>query len=322
MGLGEYFVQNPLVFNIIVLMISFLILTKASDFLVYGISRYAKILGLSDLIVGLLIVSIAASVPELSSSVMGLASGDTGIIFGTLLGSNLAELTLVLGIFALVGRRLKLKNTLMKNTEPVMFILITLPFILVADGKLARTDGIMLLMAYAGYVGFLWRRESRKGALKKDINLKIVWQDALIFSIALATILLSAIFLVDSSIKIAKMMNIPSFLMAIVVLGIGGSIPDITVGIRAVLQGHQDVGLGNFLGSVTVISLLFFGILSIIRPLTIEIDLVITAMVFTLFALGFVLYLSEKEAMNWRHGVFLIFIYIAFIIIELMRNRG
>jgi len=314
-------VENPLAFNIMILIASFVILAAAADKLVYGISRYAKRMGLSDFIVGLLIISVVASAPEFISSIMGLAAGDSGIIFGTFLGSNLIELTLVMGIFALVGRKINLKNPLMEKTEVVLFFVILLPFILVADGSLARTDGIMLLMTYAGYIAFLWRRESKKGKIREQVKVEFIWKDALIFLIALAALLLSARWLVHSSINISNMLNIPSFLVALIVLGIGGSLPDITVGIRALLQGHQDVGLGNFLGSVTAISLLFFGIIALIKPLVIDLNLIFPTMVFTILALGFVLYLSQQKKMDWKHGIYLILLYIVFIVIELTRYK-
>jgi len=99
----QWTMSNPVGFHIIIVILSFAILVKAADMLVFGIDGYAKRLGMSDFLVGLLIVSVTASVPEFVSSLMGMFAGDQAIIFGTILGSNIAGITLGLGVLALVG---------------------------------------------------------------------------------------------------------------------------------------------------------------------------------------------------------------------------
>ena len=119
-----------------------------------------------------------------------------------------------------------------------------------------------------------------------------------------------------SSVNIANSLNVPSFLIALTVIGIGASMPDITVGIKCVLRGQQDVGFGDALGSLTMKSLLFLGVLSIINPISINPLVLIIAGIFTVITLGLALYYSKKGTLNWKQGLTLIFLYILFILVE------
>ena len=204
--------------------------------------------------------------------------------------------------------------------EVILFFLISLPFLLGADGTISRIDGIVLISIYLIYVVFLWKRESETGHMKKDVKFRHVWKDSLIFLLALGALFLSSRWLVFSSITASKILNIPSFVMAIVVLGIASSLPDLFVGVRALLEGDIGVGIGSCLGSMIVKVLLFFGILAVIKPLPLDLNSLILTIGVTIFSLAFILYLSEKQEMNWRHGVMLIVVYISYLVLEILRN--
>jgi cation:H+ antiporter len=316
MNIIAYLAANPLVFHGLIMLASFLILIKSADMLVFGIDSYAKRLGLSDYLIGLLVVSLTASTPEFVSAITGLFAGDEGIVFGTILGSNITGITLVLGIFALIGRKIKLVNKVLTRMEVLLFFLIMLPFFLGADGQLSRIDGIALILAYLGYVTMLWVKESKSGKVKKDVKVKFIWKSALTFLLALVALFLSSRWLVFSSIAASKILHIPSYLMAIVVLGIASSLPDLFVGIRALLKGEVGVGIGNSLGSMVVKALLFFGLFALITPLKVDFGLLAVSIAFTILSLGIVMYLSEKKEMDWRHGLLLLMIYFVYIIVE------
>lgn len=319
MNPAAFFAQHPLIFHIIIIAVSFVILVKAANLLVFGINRYAKKEGLSDYIIGLLVVSLTASTPEFVSSISGLLAGDEGIIFGTILGSNIAGITLVLGIFALVGRKLKLDNKILKGMEPFIFFLIMLPFILGINGSLSRIDGIILIIVYFAYAAFLWFRESKTGHMKKDVKLKFVWKESLIFLLALAALFLSSRWLVFSAITASEMLKVPTFVMAIVVLGIASSLPDIFVGIKSLLEGDTGVGIGGSLGSMIVKALLFFGILAVIKPLPLDFSQLLISIIITIISLLIVMYLTKTGKMTWKSGLVLLFVYIVYIVLELIK---
>jgi len=202
----------------------------------------------------------------------------------------------------------------------LLFFMIMLPFFLGVDGTLSRIDGVALIFAYLGYATWLWVRERKTGHLRKNVNVKFLWKDGLTFLLALAALFLSSRFLVFSSIEVSTAFQIPTYVMAIVVLGIAASLPDLLVGIRSILQGEVGVGVGNALGSMIVKALFFFGIFALINPLTVDLNLIKVAIVVTIISLAFVMYLTEKEKMTWKHGIILILIYIGYLVIESLRG--
>lgn len=319
MNLSLFIAKNPLIFHAAIILFSFIILVKSADMLVFGIDRYAKKEGLSDYFIGLIVVSITASAPEFVSGITGLFAGDNGIVFGTILGSNIAGITLVLGVFALIGRKIKLENKVLTKMEVILFFLISLPFLLGTDGELSRVDGIVLVVIFMIYAAVLWKKEVALGKVKKDVKLKKIWQDALIYILAFAALVLSSRWLVFSSIEAAKMIGLSTYIIAVAILGIASSLPDMFVGIRALLEGDVGVGIGGSLGSMIVKMLLFFGAFAIIQPLPVDMGSLMMTIGVTIFSLAIVLFLSERGEMSWKHGLFLIFIYFGYIIAEVLK---
>lgn len=328
--ISDFIAQHQLGFHTFVIIASLAIIVKAADYLVTGITNYSEKLGLSDYIIGMIVVALAASVPELVSSIMGLAVAKqgglaaakhgSGIIFGTIIGSNIAGIALVLAIFALVGRKINLKSKVLAKTEMVVFLFSIVPFLLVADGILSRLDGSILVLLYLAFTVFLWRKEGELGRIKKQVKLKRIYKDALLFILALVAILLSARWLVFSAIAVSKELEITTYYISLIVIGIGATIPDMTVGIRALLKGHLDVGIGDVLGSMLIKSLLFLGIIAMIKPLAISFNLLLIAITFTIIIRGITFYFTEKGFMNWKHGLLMLLLYIAFIVIESLKG--
>lgn len=314
--------KNPLVFHALIILGSLAILARASDLAVYGISNYAKKLGLSDYLIGLVVVSLAASTPELIASLNGLVLEEGGIVLGTIIGSNIVELTLVLAAFAIFGRKIKLDVKALRGTEWIIFGLNTFPFILLIDGRLSRFDGALLLAAFLGYLYLVWKKEGELGHIKRDVKLKTLWRDGAIFMGALVAILLSSRWLVHSSITLADTLGISIFFVSVIVIGIGASMSDLTVGIRSVLRGHEDVGFGNALGSNITKSLLFLGLIALISPISFAFNQLIIAIIFSMISLGLTLWFVKKEMITWKQGILLLMIYAAFVIVEWFFGSG
>lgn len=314
--INQLIMQYPVAFHAMIILASLAIIVKAADYLVLGITRYAEKQGISEYITGMIIVAFTASVPELISSIMGTIADEPGIVFGTIIGSNIAGLGFVLAILALVGRKINLKSRLLKRTEVLIFFISIIPFLLVADGTLSRIDGAIMILIYMGFTAMLWKKEKELGSLKKDVKLKRFYKDAILFILALFAILLSSRWLVFSAIESAKILGISPFYVSLVVIGLGASIPDLTVSVRAVLRGSSDVGIGNSFGSLLIKSLLFLGMIAMINPLHIRFNLLLTSIVFSIFISGICFYYTEKGSMNWKNGLFLLLIYIIFILIE------
>jgi len=305
----------PLVFHIIIALASLIIVAKSADLVVYGISDYARKLGISDYLVGFLVISIGTAIPELVASVTGTLIGQGTIVFGTVLGSNLFKIPL-LGLILLITKNMKIKQSVGGNAPVITFSIVILPLLLVMDGVLSKTDGAILLIAFLIYIARLWHGEGELGKMKKDVKLKNIWKDIIIFSLALAALLLSARFLVFSSIQISEMLNISPYIIGLIVIGIGASAPELTVQIRSIFKHHQNIAFGNVLGSLVANSALVLGVASIIKPVYINSSTIFITSIFIIIGTLYVLAIMGKEKVTWKHGLILISFYILFLLSE------
>ncbi len=315
----EALYANPVVFNSIIVVLSLFIMFKAADLLVEGISHYARRLGLSDAIIGLVVVAMAASSPEIISSVTGFISGGSDVGFGAILGSNMVHVGFALGLLALFGKRTSLEAGLFSRQKFMMWAELMLPLLLALDGELSRVDGVLLLVAFGLYITNLWRLEGTLGKMKKNVKLKSLWQDAFVFIGCLAAVLLAGRWLVFSSVTLANHFGIPAYFIALTIIGIGTTMPDIAVELRSVFKKHQAIGLGDLLGSLMIEFLLFFGILSIIKPLKVNVLTVLNALFFLALSITTLMIIMRKNQLTWKHGLLFLAYFTAFIAIEIWK---
>ena len=305
---------------IIILLASLAIMIKSADLLLYGVTRYFKKIGLSEYITGLVVVAAVASFPELISSITGASLGDHGIVFGAILGSNVGGLTLILGIMAIIRKKINIQSKLFNNVRLVVFLATLLPVFLVADGRLSRVDGAILVVTYIAYLLFVWHKEESAGGLKESIQLGKIWKDGLIFILALGALLLSSRWLIFGVIEMSKRLNISSFIVSVIILGIGAQIPDLIVILRSESSGHKDVGMGDLLGSTLTKQLLFLGLIALFVPLTIPLSLIMTSAIAFSVTMGLVLLFMKKGWITRMYGIMLLAIYAVYIFIEIVRN--
>jgi cation:H+ antiporter len=315
----EWLYGNPVLFHSLVIIASLFIMFKAADLLVEGISHYAHRLGLSDAIIGLVVVAMAASSPEIISSVTGFLSGNTDVGFGAILGTNMVHVGFALGILALLGKKTSLEAGIFSKHTFIMWAALMLPLLLALDGELSRVDGVLLLVAFGLYITNLWRYEGTLGRMKKNVKLKSLWRDAFIFIGCLGAVLLAGRWLVFSSVNLANYFEIPPYFIALTIIGIGTTMPDIAVELRAIFKQHQAIGLGDLLGSLMIEFLLFFGILSIIRPLQVNVMTIINAFFFLALSITTLMLIMRTKRITWKHGLLFLSYFTAFLAIEIWK---
>jgi len=318
--LTDFFSQNQILVNLLIIAASLYLMAKAADLAVYGVSRYAKSLGLSDSIIGLLIVGVASSMPELVSSITGAAAKNSGIVLGTIFGSNIAGLALVIGISAIIHKKMSTESKVLEKTNMIVWLFIVIPFILLLDGSLSRTDGVILVILFLSYLIVLWKKEGSFGEMKKDVKLKHLWRDGIIFSGSLVVLLLSARYLVFSSIKIAESINVSSYLIALTVIALGSTMPDLMVSLKSIRQKHHAIGYGNIIGSMIIKLLLFLGVIAIINPIEFSIILLWNMMFFMTLMTTCIFIWSNKKEITKKQGIYLIIMYIIFLCIQIIMH--
>lgn len=316
----ESIISNPYFFNIFVIIASLFIIAKAADLLVDGIADYARKFGLSDYLIGLVVVAMAASMPEVISSLTGLAMNEMGVMFGAILGTNMVHMALVIGVLVLVGgKKLNIECKLLEKRKIMLWAMLMLPFVLLLDSELSRLDGVILVAAFGFYLITLWRAEGTFGKIKKQVKLERLWKDIFIFVGALVALILAGRWLVFSSTIISHNLGIPPYFLALTIIGVGSALPDFMVGFKSVLKGHTGIGIGDVLGSTIIELVLYFGIVAIIHPIKISILTIWPVLLFLAISITVMMFLLHKKVVTTRYGLLLVGIYAAFILVEIAR---
>ena len=313
---AQFAVNYPIIFYSIMCVLSLVIVLKSSDLAIYGISNYAKKLGISKYLIGFLVVSIGTSLPELVASITGALSNQTSMVLGTIIGSNISDLTLVLGVMAIAGKKIKLEHPIVGKFFFQTVVLVALPLILVSDGAITRPDGIILLAGFGAYVANLWIREGKMGKMKKDVKLKHLWRDGLIFAGCIVALLVGARILIYSASQIAAIVGISPYVIGLTIIALGTSLPEVMVEVKSILKGISSLAFGDLIGSIIANSTLVLGIVAVINPIVIDPWSIAVASAVMMGTVLLGLYLLTKKTITWKQGAFLVGIYVVFFVVQ------
>ena len=315
--------MNPYLLNLIILFASAASLIFGAELAIKAMARFARKLGASEYLIGFIIVALGTSTPELvtaiTASIAGLHAVTNSfgeLILGNLIGANLLDVTLVLGIMAIVAKELKVEEGLLSKTSFFIMLIVTLPLLLGLDGYLSRIDGTIIILVFLAYLRVLWQKEKSLGKLKKDVPIKKLFLDMTLFLTAIPIIILSARFFVKSAVTLAGLMNIPSFIIGLTLASIGTTLPELSVETKSALSGHKNIGLGDILGSVAVNISLILGIAILINPIKVDVSSFATSAMFMVTSVYIAILFINKRKVSWREGIGLLMIYLTFLISE------
>ena len=255
--------------NILILVVSIAFLVKASDFFVDSAEKAGRTLGMPPFIIGALIVAIGTSLPEVVSSVVAVAENASEIVAGNVVGSNITNILLALGVAGLFGRHwdpktdlfvngLRIEKDLYAKDIPLFFATALLLYVMLSDGLYSRGEmwfSLFLLIVYIGYLIVPSKQSDseKAAALKERENYTSEelahFKDGIILVAAPIIIYFSAKFTVDSVIAIATIMDIGKEIIALSAVALGTSLPEVMVSISAARKGNTDMVLGNIVGS-------------------------------------------------------------------------
>lgn len=308
---------------LITMIISFVALLWAANHLVTGAAGLAYYYRITPLIIGLTLVAMGTSVPEIMVAINAAVEGHPDLAIGNAIGSNIANIGLVLGI-TIILRPLALQSSLLRREYPLLFLIMLFAYSLMLDGYLGVLDGCLFLavcVALIGYLVFIGRH-ARNDALsrefKQSINIKRPMKANMISLIIGLTILpLSGHFLVNSTVKIAHGLGMSNLVMGLTIIAIGTCLPNIVTSIVAAFKGHDDIAVGNILGSNMFNLLIVMAFPSIIDPSAIS-NTVLWRDIPVMFVITLVLllvnhnYKNKKKIERW-HGGLLLLIYFCYM---------
>jgi cation:H+ antiporter len=285
------------------------ILIKGCDIFIEGASVIATKLGISEHMVGLTIVAIATSLPELAVSSIASYNKEAGIAIGNIIGSNISNICLVLGIAAVI---MTLKTDKETVRDTFYMILVTIIFIglILIDNTLNRYDAVLFLLLYAYFVYHLYKVHKKK-INQIHVKKEGVFKESLSVCLGTGGVLLGAHFLVESGVGIAQFLGISPIIIGLTMIALGTSIPELSSTVAAAFKKRYGIAIGNVIGSNIINILLVLGISGLINPLHVENKVFITApflLGVSLLALFFI-----KGKITRSKGCILIFLYCVFI---------
>lgn len=259
--------------NIVIFLVGLIVLSWSADRFVYGASALAKNIGISPMMIGLTIVAMGSSAPEIVVSAIASANGNMNTAVGNALGSNITNIALVLGITALV-KPLLVSSTTLKRELPALLIISLIAIGFMFDGELKSYEGIILLglfifvLAMMAWLSLQVDKEDPLVAETADeIPKGVSNTSALIWiGVGLVILPLSAHFLVNSAVEIARYMGISDLVIGLTIIAFGTSLPELAASVAGVLKGEDDLALGNIIGSNIFNLLAVLGMPGLIAP--------------------------------------------------------
>lgn len=315
-----------MILPIFLFFVGLIIIYLGAKWTVNGSSNIALIMGIRPIIVGLTIVSIGTSLPELVVSLVAAINKSQDIALGNIIGSNIANIGLVLGLSAII-RPLKINRSTIKNEIPIMIGFSLLFYFLAFDNRISATDGFILFSGIFLFIGYCiynarYNKERSEdviheleGSIKKKHSIKF---ELLLIVSGIIGIIVGARIMVDSAVFLARHFGMSDLFIGMTIVAIGTSLPELATSMVAAYQNKDEISVGNVIGSNIFNICMVIGIISIISPFTVE-RLILNREFLIMLAFSVLLYplALHRMTLTRMKGVIFLLGYAGFIWITL-----
>ena len=294
--------------NIILLVLGFILLLKGADWFVDGASSIASRFGIPQLIIGLTIVAMGTSLPEAFVSITAALKSNAAITIGNVVGSNILNVGIILGITALI-RPLHIQNSTIKYEMPFM-ILVTLVLILLGiNTTISRLDGMIMWLFFLGYLYYIFKMSKNQ---MEETEIKKT--HPLFIPLGLVCLMVGSNFAVDAATNIAISLGVSQRFIGLTIVALGTSLPELVTSVTAARKGNADIAIGNIIGSNIFNILFVVGSSALITPVPFESHFIIDS--FVAILIGLVLYLCTKKTrvLDKKTGILLLVTYSIYFI--------
>ena len=254
------------------LALGLVLLVVGADVLVKGAARLAASFGIPSLVVGLTVVAFGTSAPELAVSVKAAFAGEAELAIANVVGSNIVNVLLILGLSALV-LPLTISKQLIRQDVPIMIGLSALLAYFVLDGEIDRMEALLFVVGLACYTFFLFWQGKKQGVESVDDEVDEMlkqphplWQNLLFVAIGLALLVQGSSWMVDSAVQLATAWGISEAVIGLTIVAVGTSLPELMTSVMAAIKGERDIAVGNVVGSNIFNILCVLGISGLVSP--------------------------------------------------------
>lgn len=347
-----------IILSILFMIIGLFLLIKGSDIFVDAGTNIGKMFKMTEVLIGLTIVCLGTSLPELVLSINGSLNGTSNLIIGNIVGTNIFNMCVILGLICVLHPLKLLRQTIRKDMHMSLLSSIAL-FVLLLDqiqysfakNTLSQTDGAILLLLFAIFIYYTFyeiteylrdRREKKYQEQKNKNNdktlsskteekkeqtvytpkdMKLLFKNITIAFLGIAMVHFGAEFTVDSAVKIAEFFGVSQMFISITIIAVGTSLPELTTSYAAIKKNRINIAIGNLIGSNMFNTLCVLGVSSLINPIQLQGSyLLVDCAVFIIVCLILVLFTKRKPEISRIEGFALFSIYILYITYVLFRR--
>lgn len=311
--------------SFIFIIIGFLLLVKCADWFVDGCSNVAKSLGIPSLIIGLTIVAFGTSAPEAAVSITASLHGMNDISLGNVVGSNICNLLLVLGLSGLFGsltakRKIIIRDFIYCIFSSIVLFILSFEFFVSGqtEGIITRTNGLILL-CFLGVYLYALIGDALRTARNNEEKTKFNPKDVLLIIVGIVGIIIGGQLVVNSATNIANMLNVSQNVIALTIVAIGTSLPELVTSVVASRKGEVDIAIGNVVGSNIFNIFFILGMSSVVSPITFGAESFIDIIVMVISSIGVYLLLLKNKRIGNKKGIVLLAAYTIYMIYILGR---
>ena len=269
-----------LLLAIVLLVAGFVLLIKGADWFVDGAAGIAARFGIPQLVIGLTIVAMGTSAPEAAVSITAAMSGNAGITIGNVIGSNILNVLLILGVTAVITTVAVQKSTVKWEMPFMHLITIVLAVLGFTGGEIVLWEGVVLWALFLVYLGYLFRMAKNGNADEEDeMEMRPLWKQLLMLVVGIVCIVYGSDLTVDNATILAEAFGMDDRLIGLTIVAFGTSLPELVISITAAKKGKADIAIGNIVGSNIFNILFVVGTTALITPVAFKMGFLIDSAV-------------------------------------------
>lgn len=304
--------------QLLLLVAGFVMLIKGADWFVDGASKLADKFGIPQLVIGLTIVAMGTSMPEAAVSISAAAKGSAEITIGNVLGSNILNILIILGVTSVIRAISVQKSTIRYEMPFVIFVSVLLALLGLFDGTVSRLEGVILWIFMIVYLLYLLHMAKKGQPLEDDVP-KLSEKDTpvklvLLILIGIAMIVLGSDITVDAATAIARIFGMSERFIGLTIVALGTSLPELVTSVTAAIKGKSDIAVGNIVGSNIFNILFVVGTTALITPVAYSYSFTVDSVVAIASAVLLLICVIPKKKLTRPAGILMLAAYAAYFV--------
>lgn len=309
---------NDIIINLGLFFLGFIMIWYGSGLIIQSVDKISHRLKVSSFAISFFVLGVLTSIPELSLGFTALAEDSPAIFVGNLVGGTLVLFFLVIPLFAIFGKGVKLSKKLEPSTLLFAFMLYLSPLVALFDQKITSTEALLILVLYAGLFFLVQKEEGILNGGKDVLDFKrYSIKDMLLVLLGVGVVFVASSIIVDKTLYFADLLGIAPFIISFVILSVGTNLPEISLAMRAIQKKKKDIAFGDYLGSASA-NVAILAILVLLAGGGVQTQTsfwIVTIISFFGFAL-FYYFTKSKHDISQNEGIFLLLVYFALLVFE------